>query len=252
MGTLYDIPNINIIPPTPILLHISQKLKFFITTTFLSEMPSVHLFTSTSLTVSLWILKIFFLIKNINSHIPLSFSSITLTTPLPSSPCKDNNNDNDNMNNTKDNPGPCLQATNQLNTVNVTHENGHCLNSAYHRTIDSDTNMEAAIVPKSDDSTAFEVTTSILSPCRCNPDIMCFVQTLTRDCRSTTRDFERMTRDIIDCFSSSLTCTFVSIDSFVCFGLCFYPERLYRALLICIDTCFDCIPSAYLFFVCLC
>merc|ERR1711862_207427 len=92
--TLYDIPNINIIPPSPILLHISQKLKFFITTTFLSEMPSVHLFTSTSLTVSLWILRIFFLIKNINSYtpfssssrtifsIPLSFSSITLTTPL--------------------------------------------------------------------------------------------------------------------------------------------------------------------------
>merc|ERR1711982_320050 len=90
---------------------------------------------------------------------------------------------------------------------------------------------EAAIVPKSDDSTAFEVTTSILSPCRCNSDIMCFAQTLTRDCSSTTRDFERMTRDII-----------------VCFGLCFYPERLCRALLICIDTCFDCIPSAHLFF----
>merc|ERR1711862_206098 len=266
--TLYDIPNINVIPPSPILLHISQKLKFFITTTFLSEMPSVHLFTSTSLTVSLWILRIFFLIKNINSYtpfssssrtifsIPLSFSSITLTTPLLSSPCKDNNNDNDNMNNTKDNPGPCLQATNQLNTVNVTHENGHCLNSAYHRTIDSDTNMEAAIVPKSDDSTAFEVTTSILSPCRCNPDIMCFVQTLTRDCSSTTRDFERMTRDIIDCFSSSLTCTFVSIDSFVCFGfffLCgFYPGRLYRALLIGIDICVAYIPSTYLFFVFLC
>merc|ERR1711982_60496 len=279
--TLYDIPNINIIPPSPILLHISQKLKFFITTTFLSEMPSVHLFTSTSLTVSLWILKIFFLIKNINSYTPFSSSSLGINSShdndhtthvmipvydvnsiiqderkqhqsMPLNHFKTQYHTNYNKNSQTDNTGPCLQTTNQLNTVNVTHENGHCLNSAYHCTIDSDTNMEAAIVPKSDDSTAFEVTTSILSPCRCNPDIMCFVQTLTRDCSSTTRDFERMTRDIIDCFSSSLTCTFVSIDSFVCFGLCFYPERLYRALLICIDTCFDCIPSAYLFFVCLC
>merc|ERR1711862_429853 len=89
--------------------------------------------------------------------------------------------------------------------------------------------------------------TSILSPCRCNPDIVRFVQTMTRDCSSTTRDFERMTRDIIDCFSSSLTCVIVSIDSFVCFGLCFYPGRLYRALLICIDICFVYLPSPYLF-----
>merc|ERR1711982_212878 len=283
--TLYDIPNINIIPPSPILLHISQKLKFFITTTFLSEMPSVHLFTSTSLTISLWILKIFFLIKNINSHTPFSSSSLGINSShdndhtthvmipvydvnsiiqderkqhqsIPLNHIKTQYHTNYNKNSQTDNTGPCLQATNQLNTVNVTHENGHCLNSAYHRTIDSDTNMEAAIVPKSDDSTAFEVTTSILSPCRCNPDIMCFVQTLTRDCSSTTRDFERMTRDNIDCFSSSLTCTFVSIDSFVCFGFyflySFYPERLYRALLICIDICFAYIPSTYLFFVCLC
>merc|ERR1711862_798174 len=78
--TLYDIPNINIIPPSPILLHISQKLKFFITTTFLSEMPSVHLFTSTSLTISLWILKIFFLIKNINSYTPFSSSSLGINS----------------------------------------------------------------------------------------------------------------------------------------------------------------------------
>merc|ERR1711982_280426 len=175
--TLYDIPNINVIPPSPILLHISQKLKFFITTTFLSEMPSVHLFTSTSLTISLWILKIFFLIKNINSHTPFSSSSLGINSShdndhtthvmipvydvnsiiqderkqhqsMPLNHFKTQYHTNYNKNSQTDNTGPCLQTTNQLNTVNVTHENDHCLNSAYHRTIDSDTNMEAAIVPK--------------------------------------------------------------------------------------------------------
>merc|ERR1711862_883683 len=50
------------------LLPLPHKLKFFITTTFHLAMPSVHLFPSASLPVSLWILKIFFMTRNMDYY----------------------------------------------------------------------------------------------------------------------------------------------------------------------------------------
>merc|ERR1711862_822061 len=172
------------------------------------------------LTISLWILKIFFLIKNINSHTPFSSSSLGINSSHDNDhtthvmiPVYDVNSIiRDERKQRQSIPLNHFKTQYHTNYIRIVKQTilvpvfrqqtslillmSHMkmVTALIQHTIDSDTNMEAAIVPKSDDSTAFEVTTSILSPCRCNQDIMCFVQTLTRDCSSTTRDFERMTR----------------------------------------------------------
>ena len=74
-----DITNI-----TP-LLPISHKLKFFITTTFPLAMPPVHLFPSESITVSLWILKFYFMTRiRIGTTItaPMMMGVVPMTSEL--------------------------------------------------------------------------------------------------------------------------------------------------------------------------
>merc|ERR1711862_404267 len=61
-------------------LYTSKKIKFFITTTFLLEMPSVHLFPSASITVSLWILKILFFLQKALHRLKVNTTELIIDT----------------------------------------------------------------------------------------------------------------------------------------------------------------------------